>query len=172
MLKNVSIKLKLILSFLLIIIIISILGFYSNYSINKSSNGFVKYKTSSEKSILIESVQIKILLIRNIVNKYIRVQLEEGIQNFDKLMEEELLLIKKFEKITNDSNLKSNEKVKVLLNEYKVNFDLIIEIFKNMDYIKKNFASHNKVLNKNLDFLASEFHKRNQVNNYHIFRLD
>ncbi|QKF81853.1 methyl-accepting chemotaxis protein [Halarcobacter ebronensis] len=170
MLKNISIKFKLILSFLLIIVLIAILGFYSNYAINKSSNGFVKYKTSTEKSILIESVQIKILLIRNIVNKYIRIQSKEGIQDFDKLMEEELILIQKFEKITNDSNLKNNERVKNLLNEYKVNFNAIVKLFKDMEYYKKiGFTTHRKNVDKYLNFITNEFYKRNQINNYRIY---
>jgi methyl-accepting chemotaxis protein len=83
MMNNLSIKIKLIGSFLLIAILVAILAGYSNYGVLKSSDGFTKYREMAKDSVLAGRVQANMLMVRMNVKDYLNKPIQKEIDEFD-----------------------------------------------------------------------------------------
>jgi methyl-accepting chemotaxis protein len=69
--NNLSIKIKLIGSFLLIAILVAVLAGYSNYGVSKSADGFTKYREMAKDTVLAGRVQANMLMVRMNVKDYL-----------------------------------------------------------------------------------------------------
>ena len=72
MFKNLSIKLKLILSFLSILLLVIILSSYGIFGINKASAGFDNYRSMAKNSLIASEIQSNLLITRIDVQNYIK----------------------------------------------------------------------------------------------------
>jgi methyl-accepting chemotaxis protein len=142
--KNLTIKLKLTGTFLIIGILVVILASYSVISISKVSNGFIKYRNMSKDSAIAAQIQSKMLLVRMNVKEYISNPIEEEISKFNKRfldVEKTITLAKTKIKDQKRNNLV--KKLKENANEYKNTFFLISSINQERDDIISNNLERN-----------------------------
>ncbi|WP_321312769.1 methyl-accepting chemotaxis protein [Halarcobacter sp.] len=83
MFKNLSIKLKLIFSFSLILLFVVVLAIYNIIGLNKSSDGFSNYRELARDSLLASRVQGNMLMMRMQGSTYLRTQSKASIKEFD-----------------------------------------------------------------------------------------
>ncbi len=82
MLKNMSIKMKLILSFGIIAILVVILASNSILGSSKSGKGFTEYREMASDSGLASGVQANMLMVRMNVIRYFSSHAEKDIDGF------------------------------------------------------------------------------------------
>jgi len=82
MLKNMSIKMKLIGSFTVVVILVTILAVYSNSGIRKIDNGFMNYREMAKDSVLAGRVQANMLMVRMSALQYFRDPTQANIDSF------------------------------------------------------------------------------------------
>lgn len=121
--KNLSIKLKLIVSFITISLLIISLAAYSIYGLSKSSNGFDKYKNMANNTNLASSVQENMLMVRMEVKDFINKNENFSLNRFEQYYKK----TSDFEKQLKNSTKNPKEKKLVdtlaqLLEVYSVNF--------------------------------------------------
>lgn len=83
MFKNMTIKMKLISSFVTIVGLIICLAGYSIYSINKSGDGFNSYREMAKDTVLSSRIQANMLNARISVIKYLSSESQKDIDNFE-----------------------------------------------------------------------------------------
>ncbi|WP_321469722.1 methyl-accepting chemotaxis protein [Halarcobacter sp.] len=83
MFKNLSIKLKLILSFSVILLFVVVLAIYNIIGLNKSSDSFSNYRELARDSLLASRVQGNMLMMRMQGSTYLRTQSKDSIKEFD-----------------------------------------------------------------------------------------
>jgi signal transduction histidine kinase/DNA-binding response OmpR family regulator len=142
MFKNLTIKMKLVFSFILIAALVTILSGYSIYGLGQSSDGFTKYREMAKDSILASRVQSNMLMVRMNVKDYIKNPIQKEIDEFNyyykrtmDFVDETLLEIRKSKRAPTVKTIYHQ------LEEYKTNF---LKVIKYMD-------NRNKVVNDNLD---------------------
>ncbi|AXH09861.1 MCP-domain signal transduction protein [Malaciobacter halophilus] len=121
--KNLSIKVKLIVSFITISLLIISLAAYSIYGLSKSSQGFDKYKNMTMNTNLASSIQENMLMVRMEVKDFINKNENFNLKRFEQYYNK----TKEFEKQLKQSSKSIEEKKVVdtlsqLLEIYKVNF--------------------------------------------------
>ncbi len=142
MINNLSIRAKLIGSFLLIAVLVVILAGYSNYGVSKSADGFTNYREMAKDSVLAGRVQANMLMVRMNVKDYLNKPIQKEIDEF------------------NHYYNKTNDFIKTALVEIqkpsrasyvkKIADDFIIyreSFFKVVDYMN----NRNDIVNNNLD---------------------
>ena len=123
MLKNLSIKLKLIAAFSLIALLVLSLSTYNIFALSKSNDGFTKYKELSGHSLEADNIQSNMLMLRMNVKDYLTNPVQEKIDHFDHYYNKTKQAIIKAKK--NTKNIKRKKLVKLLeenLNIYKESF--------------------------------------------------
>ncbi len=140
--NNVSIKMRLIGSFLVIALLVAVLAGYSNYGVNESSKGFANYREMARDSLLASRVQANMLMVRMNVKDYLNNPVQKEIDEFNsyynrtsKFMGKALVEI---QKPTRAGYVK---KMSEDLITYKDSF------FKVVDYMNRR----NDIVNNNLD---------------------
>jgi methyl-accepting chemotaxis protein len=140
--KNLTIRMKLIISFTLIAILTIVLAGFNLFGINKSSNGFTNYREMAKDSVLAGSVQANMLMVRMNAKDYIKNPIQKEIDEFnhyynitDKYVKEAL---KEIQKPSRAPYMKTIAKD---LKEYKKGF---FEVVKYMD-------KRNDIVNNNLN---------------------
>ena len=83
MLKNLSIKMKLICSFSLIALLVAILAGYGNYGVSNSAEGFTNYREMARDSVLAGRVQANMLMVRMNVKDYLNTPIQKEIDEFN-----------------------------------------------------------------------------------------
>ena len=78
-----TIKLKLILSFLIIGLLVAILSGYSIYGVSKSSKGFTNYREMAKDAVLASRVQANMLMVRMNVKDYLKTPIQKEIDEFE-----------------------------------------------------------------------------------------
>ncbi|UTJ05257.1 HAMP domain-containing methyl-accepting chemotaxis protein [Arcobacter roscoffensis] len=81
--NNLTIRLKLILSFGLVAILLIILSGYSIFSINKTSQGFTEYREMARDAVLAGRVQANMLMVRLNVKDYLTHPIQKEIDEFE-----------------------------------------------------------------------------------------
>jgi methyl-accepting chemotaxis protein len=166
--KNLTIKIKLILTFLIVGILITILASYSIVSITKVSDGFSQYRKMARNTVLAGQVQSNMLTVSINVKDYLANPTEEKSENFSQNFN---TVIKSIEEAIVEIQEESRAiLVKELLNnaaKYKSNFFLISSMNQERDdIINQNLEENgirieqylNKILdafNENTDFQSS-----------------
>jgi len=83
MFNNLTIRMKLILSFASIVVLVSILSIYSIYSVGQSSDGFSSYREMARDSVLAGRVQANMLMVRMNVKDYLKTPIQKEINEFE-----------------------------------------------------------------------------------------
>jgi methyl-accepting chemotaxis protein len=142
--KNLTIKLKLTFTFLIIGILVAVLAIYSIISISKVSYGFNQFREMSKDTVLAAQVQSDMLLVRMSVKDYILNPSEEEIlkfnQYFDKVNQSIDLANVGIKK---PLRLELMKELKVNVSKYKSSFFLISSINQERDdIINENLESN------------------------------
>ncbi len=136
MFKNMTIKMKLVSSFILIIGLILCLAGYSIYSINKAGDGFNSYREMAKDTVLASRVQANMLEIRISAIKYLGSATQKDIDTFEdsyKKTEKFLNVAKK--EIQNPARAPKVLEIDKDLKEYKDSFYEIVKYTKDKDKI-------------------------------------
>lgn len=142
MLDNLSIRIKLIGSFLIIALLVIILAGYSNYGVSKSADGFTNYREMAKDSVLAGRVQANMLMVRMNVKDYLNKPIQKEIDEFDHY----------YKKTTGFINTALVEIQKPSRAPYvkKISEDIVVykdSFYKVIEYMNKR----NDVVNNNLD---------------------
>ncbi|MGB7401499.1 MAG: methyl-accepting chemotaxis protein [Arcobacter sp.] len=124
MFKNMTIKMKLVASFITIVVLISCLSIYSIYSINESADGFTSYRAMAKDTVLSTRIEGNVLEARISVIKYLNSDSQKHIDEFEK----------SYKKIINIIDLAKKE-IKAPSRAPK-----ILEIEKNLFAYKESFS--------------------------------
>ena len=81
--RDLTIKMKLILSFSIIILLVSILSIKSTSGISQTSNGFNSYREIARDTVLASQIQSNMLMIRMNVKDYLVSNSQEDIEQFN-----------------------------------------------------------------------------------------
>ncbi|MEA3552883.1 MAG: methyl-accepting chemotaxis protein [Campylobacterota bacterium] len=140
--KNLTIRMKLILSFTTIAILVSIMAGYSIYGVGKSSDGFTSYREMAKDSLLASRVQANMLMVRMNVKDFLETPIQKEIDEFegyykktDGFVKEALVEIQK------PSRSPIVKEVSEKLKAYHGHFYEVVEFYK----------KRNDVVNNNLD---------------------
>jgi methyl-accepting chemotaxis protein len=159
--NNLSIKIKLIGSFLVIAILVAILAGYSNYGVSKSADGFTKYREMAKDTVLAARVQANMLMVRMNVKDYLNKPIQKEIDEFNHYYNKTDTYIKTaLVEIQKPSRAPFVKKIAEDLIVYKESF------YKVITYMNKR----NDVVNNNLDingkkiehFLTNVMHSANK----------
>ncbi len=134
-----SIKLKLILSFTTIAILVAILSGYSIYGVGKSSDGFTNYREMAKDSVLAGRVQANMLMVRMNVKDFLKTPIQKEINEFESYYNKTDGFIKEaLVEIQKPSREPMVQKMSVELHQYREYFYEVIELFKQRDNIVNN----------------------------------
>ena len=150
MLKNLSIKLKLIAAFSLIALLVLSLSTYNIFALSKSNDGFTKYKELSGHSLEADNIQSNMLMLRMNVKDYLTNPVQEKIDHFDHYYNKTKQAIIKAKKNTKDK--KRKKLVKLLeenLNIYKESFYEVVNLMN----------KRTSIFNDNLEVNANKIEK-------------
>ncbi|RXJ90813.1 chemotaxis protein [Arcobacter sp. CECT 8983] len=144
MFKNMTIKTKLISSFVLIVGLIICLAAYSIYSTNKAGEGFNSYRKMAKNTALASRIQANMLMARISVVKYLSTPTQENINSFEdsyKKTQKFLDIAKK--DIQHPTRATNMLKIENDLTTYKSSFYEIVKYTKNKDKILNTILNVN-----------------------------
>ncbi|UTJ07699.1 HAMP domain-containing methyl-accepting chemotaxis protein [Arcobacter roscoffensis] len=145
--NNLTIKLKLIISFTIVCILIVTLGLYSIFGIDKAAKGFSSYREMAKDTVLASNVQSNMLMVRMNVKDYIHNMNKKDIEDFEAYYDKTKEHINKALKEIENTNRKPLvEKLSKNLEEYRKNFFMLT------DYMEQR----NKIVYGNLDVNGKE----------------
>ncbi len=132
MFKHMSIKMKLVLSFSTITILVLILAGYNIFGVSKSAEGFINYQTMAKNAERASRIEENMLMLRINVKDYLSTHSEKDIKEFNDYYVKTGKFINEVKKAIYDTNRTKyvNEMNKEFV-KYKNNF------FKVVDYMKK-----------------------------------
>ena len=85
--KNLTIRMKLILSFSIVAVLVAVLSIYSIIGIGKISDGFTNYREMARDSVLAGRVQANMLMVRMNVKDYLSTPIQKEINEFNHYFE-------------------------------------------------------------------------------------
>lgn len=134
-----SLKLKLILAFGAISILLIIYSLYTISIINKSANHFSDYREIARSTVILGRVQATVLRIRVAVKDYIKTYSKFDIEEFDYYFgRTDYYLLESKELLKNKNRLEELKKIENNLNLYKENFYRVIDLVNQRNNIVKN----------------------------------
>ena len=140
--SNLTIRMKLILSFGVIAVLVIILSGYSMYGIGKSTDGFTKYREMAKDSVLAGRVQSNMLMVRMNVKDFLKTPIQKEIDEFESYYKKTTGFINTaLIEIKKPSRAPMVKEIANKLKIYHTNF------YKVVDFYKKR----NKIVNENLD---------------------
>ena len=146
MFNNLSIKLKLVLSFLSILVLVIILSGYGIYGINKTGDGFMNYRTMAKNSLLAMAIQSNLLNIQISVQEYINTTEEDELREFTLSYNKTSAFIQKSKKnIHHPSLLKIIKVMEKDILMYKTNFFHVVNFVNRMNDIIDNNLEVNAI---------------------------
>jgi methyl-accepting chemotaxis protein len=144
MFKDMTIKTKLIASFVTISVLVAILAIYSINAIGKSGDGFKSYREMAKDSVLAGQIETNMLMIRMNVKDYLQTKSQKDIDEFNHYFDKTMKLVNKATiEIKNPTRVPMVKEIDNGLKEYKVNFLEVIEFMKQRDDIKNNILDVN-----------------------------
>jgi methyl-accepting chemotaxis protein len=137
MFNNLSVRKKLIFSYATIALFVAILSIFSIININKTADGFTKYREMAKHSVLSGLVQSNMLMIRMSVKDYLHTKSKKDIEEFNHYFDITHQYIEKAKKeIQNPSRAPLVLKLDNDLQSYKENFLKVIAFMDQRDTIK------------------------------------
>ncbi len=152
MLKDVSIKKKLAISFIIIALLVGLSSITSIFDLSKSSKGFQSYKSSVQNSLHFIQIEEKILLLNNNLKSYLNNPIKEEIERFENNYKSVENLIKEANKYSNKIQKQQLALITKKLDSYKTNFESLVSLMEKTDEIYTNNLSIN---GKNIEELLS-----------------
>ncbi len=143
MLKDVSIKKKLAISFIIIALLVGLSSITSIFDLSKSSKGFQSYKSSVQNSLHFIQIEEKILLLNNNLKSYLNNPIKEEIERFENNYKSVENLIKEANKYSNKIQKQQLVLIIKKLDSYKTNFETLVSLMKKTDEIYTNNLSIN-----------------------------
>ncbi|RXJ94622.1 chemotaxis protein [Malaciobacter molluscorum] len=140
MLKNMSIKIQLIISFTVIAVLVLVSSTINYFGVIKTSNGFSQYREMAKNSVLSSRVQANMLMLRMNVKGYLNEPAQKEIDNFNKYYEKTNLFLKEaLENIKKPSRAPLVKEIDENLKVYHESFFKIVN-FMNQ---RNNIINHN-----------------------------
>ena len=144
MLKNMSIKLKLISSYAVIAILVLVLAGYSILGVLKSAEGFTSYREMSKNSELASGIQANMLMTRTSIKNYLSTQSKEDLDTFNNYYEKtEKFIHESLKAIKKPNRIGFVKQIDEELVPYKENFLKVINFMNKRDDIYNKNLSHN-----------------------------
>ncbi len=142
MLNNMTIKMKLIVSFTIIAMLVSILAAYSMYGVDKASDGFSRYRDLATDSVLAGRVQANMLMVRMNVKDFLQTPVQKEIDEFEGYYKKTDGFLKKaFKEIQKPTRASMVKEVDKKLKAYHGHFYEVVAYYK----------KRNDIVNNNLD---------------------
>ena len=139
MFKSFTIKMKLILSFSIIAVLVAMLSGYGNFSISKLSDGFKNYREMARDTVLAASVQTNIQKTRMNVKDYIQNPVQKEIDEFNFYYDKTSSFIDKaLVEITNPLRASYVQVMATDIIVYKDSFNKVINYMNQRDDIVHN----------------------------------
>ncbi|MGB6327343.1 MAG: methyl-accepting chemotaxis protein [Halarcobacter sp.] len=143
MLKNMSIKLKLISSYAVIAILVLVLAGYSILGVLKSAEGFTSYREMSKNSELASGIQANMLMTRTSIKNYLSTQSKEDLDTFNNYYEKtEKFIHESLKAIKKPNRIGFVKQIDEELVPYKENFLKVIDFMNKRDDIYTKNLSH------------------------------
>jgi methyl-accepting chemotaxis protein len=165
MFNNLTIRIKLILSFSVIIGLIVLLAVYSIYSTNKSSDGFTEYRGIAKSSVLASRVQANMLMMRLSVLDYINNQSSSDLEKFNDYFDNSKTFINEAKADIKDT--KNNLLLKNMqssLDMYKESFLQVVELMKKRnDILTNNLNINGKKVENDLSSIILKNQEKNRI---------
>ncbi len=144
MYKNMTIKMKLISSFVVVSVLVAILAIYSITAVGKSADGFTSYREMAKHSVLAGRVQANMLMVRMNVKDYLKTKSQKDIDEFNDYYNKTEGFIKTaLKEIKDPSRNPAIVKINEDLTTYKENFYKVINYMNQRDDIKTNILDKN-----------------------------
>ncbi len=142
MYKNMTIKAKLIASFVVISVLVAILAVYSITAIGKSADGFTSYRGMAKNSVLAGRVQSNMLMVRMNVKDYLKTPIQKEVDEFNQYYDKTDALIKEaLIEIQKPVRVSMVKEISEKFHDYHDQFYAVIEFYK----------KRNEIVNNNLD---------------------
>ncbi|HFU76742.1 MAG TPA: methyl-accepting chemotaxis protein, partial [Arcobacter sp.] len=138
--NNLTIKIRLIVSALVITLILIIYAIFSISNISKSQNGFDIYKETAKTSLILSKIQANMLMVRINVKDYIKTFSQKDIKEFNLYYKRTLDNIQEAKKVISSyNNIKLDiETIENKLTIYKTNFEYVIKYVNHRNNVVKN----------------------------------
>jgi methyl-accepting chemotaxis protein len=144
MFKNMTIKAKLIASFVTISVLVAILAIYSITAIGKSADGFTNYREMAKDSVLAGRIQANMLMVRMNVKDYLTTKSQKDVDEFNEYFNKTEGFIQTAKKeIQNPTRAPMIAKMDEDLKTYKASFNQVIDYMKQRDDVKNNILDLN-----------------------------
>jgi len=166
MLGDVSIKMKLIVSFTIIALLVVLSSISSIFDLSKSSKGFQNYKSSVKNSLHFIQIEEEVLLLNNNLKSYLNNPEKEEIEKFRNHYKSVQNVINEANKNSNRTQKKQLSLITKKLNSYKNNFDTLVSLMeKNNGIYEKNLSINGKSIEELLSsiMLTSEIDEKYEV---------
>ncbi len=166
MLGNISIKMKLIISFTIIALLVVLSSITSIFDLSKSSKGFQSYKGSVQNSLYFIQIEEEVLILNNNLKSYLNNPKKEEIDKFAKHYKNVENLINEAKKNSNEIQKQQLSLITKKLDSYKTNFDTLISFMEKTDEIyAKNLSVNGKSIEELLSsiMLTSEIDEKYEV---------
>jgi methyl-accepting chemotaxis protein len=149
MFKNLTIKMKLISSFLVMIVLIAGLAIYSISSISETSDGFNKYKESAKNTDIGSNIQINMLVVRMYALNYFKDPTQENIDGYHKFIGISMGFVKTaLAELKHSTQLSMAKEINESYEIYNKGFLEVIDIMKEKsDIYASNLAVNGKKIN-------------------------
>lgn len=146
MLRNMTIKMKLFLSFTIVSLLVAFLGVYGIFEIKNSSNNFIEYKDMARNSMLAGKIESNMLMVRMSVKDYLHSASDSHIKEF------------------NSFHKKTDDFISAALKEVKnpARLPIIKEIDQELENYKNDFNEMVTLTNKYNELVFSTLKKTSQ----------
>jgi methyl-accepting chemotaxis protein len=139
MLKNLTIKSKLLASFGFIIVFVLVVSAYMNYGASNVSAGFSKYRHMTNNVVLSSNIQSSMLMVRMKAKDYIISHSKKDIVGFNKYYDQTNKLVQyALENVKTPSRNKLVQELSKDLIEYKKSFNKVVKLIQKRDDIVNN----------------------------------
>jgi len=140
--NDMTIKKKLIISFSVIAILVTILAGYSNFGVSKSADGFTHYREMAKDSVLAGRVQANMLMVRMNVKDYLNTPIQKEINEFEGYYKKTDDFVKEaLTEIQKPTRAPMVKEISEKLHAYHGHFYEVVEFYK----------KRNDIVNNNLD---------------------
>ncbi len=157
MLSKLTIKLKLVMAFSIIIILVLILAGYSMFGMRESSSGFTNYREMAKDSLLASRVQANMLMVRMNVKDYLKTPIQKEIDEFNFYYKiTDGFIIKALTEIQKPSRAPIVKEIAENLHIYKKSFFEVVEYFKKRnEIVNKNLDINGKIIEQKLSYVMN-----------------
>jgi methyl-accepting chemotaxis protein len=139
MLKNLTIKSKLLASFGFIIVFVLVVSAYMNYGASNVSAGFSKYRHMTNNVVLSSNIQSSMLMVRMKAKDYIVSHSKKDIAGFNKYYNQTDKLVQyALKNVKTPSRNKLVQELSKDLIEYKKSFNKVVKLIQKRDDIVNN----------------------------------